>query len=88
MRRVDVAEATATLADAANDLNGDAVIVMREGKPIAALVPIAEDQDWESVMMSTSPDFLALLEQSRARLRAEGGLSTEEVRRELGLASD
>ena len=41
--------------------------------------------DLETVALSTHPDFLALIERSRARHRAEGGISSEEMRRRLGL---
>jgi antitoxin (DNA-binding transcriptional repressor) of toxin-antitoxin stability system len=61
------------------------VIITVNGKPIAALVAI-ENADLETVSLSTNPAFLALIERSRARHRAEGGLSGEEMRRRLGLS--
>jgi hypothetical protein len=39
----------------------------------------------EMVALSTNPQFMALIERSRARHRAEGGISSEEMRRRLGL---
>jgi antitoxin (DNA-binding transcriptional repressor) of toxin-antitoxin stability system len=60
-------------------------IILTEAKrPIAALVPI-EDVDLESLATSTNPDFIALIERSRARMRAEGGMTMDEVRRELAV---
>ncbi|GFP20502.1 hypothetical protein HKBW3S03_02005, partial [Candidatus Hakubella thermalkaliphila] len=41
--------------------------------------------DMETVSLSTNPQFLALIERSRARQQAEGGISSEEMRRRLGL---
>lgn len=41
--------------------------------------------DRETLSLSTNPDFIALLERSRARMKLEGGLTTDEVRRRLGL---
>lgn len=41
--------------------------------------------DSESLKLSTHPKFLAILKESLARLRAEGGISSEEIRRRLGL---
>jgi hypothetical protein len=35
--------------------------------------------------LSTNPQFLALIEQSSARQKAQGGISSPEVRRRLGL---
>jgi len=44
-----------------------------------------ENVDWETVSLSTHPQFLALIERSRLRQRAEGGISSAEMRRRLGL---
>lgn len=54
------------------------------GRPVAALVPITSG-DVESISLGTNPDFLALIEASRRRQRAEGGTPLAEVRREFGL---
>jgi hypothetical protein len=37
----------------------------------------------EDLAVASSPTFLAIMERSEARYRAEGGLSTEQVRAEL-----
>jgi hypothetical protein len=58
--------------------------VTRNGDPLMAILSV-EGMDQETLSLSTNPDFLALLEDSRARYRTEGGLSTEEVRPRLGL---
>lgn len=84
MKTVDISQATAPLADYARDASKEPIIVTAEGQPIAALVPI-ENADWETVQLSTHPQFLAIIERSRARQNAEGGLSSEEMRRRLGL---
>ena len=57
---------------------------MRTGDRIPAL-PIVEDEDWESISLSTNPEFMAIIERSRARQAAEGCIPIEEVRRRLGL---
>jgi hypothetical protein len=46
--------------------------------------PRASEADPEDVAVGSSPAFLAVMERSEARYRAEGGLSTEEVRARLG----
>jgi antitoxin (DNA-binding transcriptional repressor) of toxin-antitoxin stability system len=55
-----------------------------DGRPVAALVAI-ENTDAETASLSTNPQFLALIERSRARRRVEGGVSSAEMRRRLGL---
>ncbi len=84
MRKLEMAKATAPLADYARDMRSEPVILTVRGKPVAALVPI-ENADAETVALSTNPQFLALIERSRARHKAEGGVSSAEMRRRLGL---
>lgn len=84
MKAVEITQATAPLAEYARDVSEEPVIITERGKPIAALVPI-ENADWETVKLSTHPEFLALIERSRARQKAEGGISSTEMRRRLGL---
>lgn len=84
MKRLEMAKATAPLAEYARDVSKEPVIVTVAGKPVAALVPI-ENADLETVSLSTHPRFLALIERSRARHKVEGGISAAEMRRRLGL---
>ncbi|HEY4235455.1 MAG TPA: type II toxin-antitoxin system prevent-host-death family antitoxin [Lacipirellulaceae bacterium] len=80
MRVIDTSDATATLAEYAAGIGSGPVIVTSGGRPVAALVPI-ENMDLETVSLSTNREFLELIERSRAGLRAEGGISSEEMRR-------
>lgn len=84
MKILEMAKATAPLAEYARDVSKEPVILTVGGRPIAALVPI-ENADLETVALSTHPQFLALIERSRARPKSEGGISSEEMRRRLGL---
>ena len=83
MKTLEISQATAPLADYAREVREEPVVVTMDGKPIAALVAI-ENADAETVKLSTNPDFLALIERSRARQRADGGISSNEMRRRLG----
>ena len=42
-------------------------------------------RDSEAAKLMKSPRFLAIIARSRERLKAEGGISSEEMRRRLGL---
>ena len=86
MKTLEMAKATASLAEYARDVNKEPVIVTVDGKPVAALMPI-ENADLETVTLSTHPQFIALIERSRARQKAEGGISNLEMRRRLGVKS-
>ena len=82
MKTLEMAKATAPLADYAKDAAKGPVIVTLHGRPIAALMPI-ENADRETVSLSTNPRFLGLIERSRSRHANEGGISSEEMRRRL-----
>jgi prevent-host-death family protein len=84
MRIVDKAEATASLADYAAEAEQEPVVVTSQGKPIAVLIAI-ENADLETISLSTNRAFIDLIERSRARQRAEGSISSEELRRRLGM---
>lgn len=85
MKIVEIAEANATLADYTSELSDEPVIITRNGQPIAALVTL-ENVDFETISLSSNPKFMELIERSRARRRAEGGISSDEMRRRLGLS--
>jgi hypothetical protein len=83
MKTIDVAEATAPLAEYARSNRRQTLVVMRRGRPIAALMPISTPADVESFKVSSSPKFQALIAESR-RVNPPGtGLSTEQARRAL-----
>ena len=84
MKTLEIEKATAPLAEYARDVSREPVILTMRGKPIAALVSV-ENADLETITLSTHPQFIALIERSRARQRAEGGISSEEMRRRLGV---
>lgn len=84
MKTLEISKATAPLAEYAQSVSKEPIVLTVGGKPVAALVAI-ENTDLETAMLSTHPQFLALIERSRARQKAEGGISSAEMRRRLGL---
>ncbi len=79
-----MAQATQPLAEYAREVGKGPVVLTVAGKPVAALVSI-ENADMETVTLSTNPKFMALIERSRSRQEQEGGVSSDELRRRLGL---
>ena len=82
MKIIEQADATLTLAEYAAEIESGTVIVTNQGRPVAALVPI-ENADLETVTLSTNRQFIDLIERSRSRVRSEGGVSSDEMRRRL-----
>ena len=87
MKTLEIAEATAPLAHYVAEVTKEPLILTTDGRPVAALVPI-KNTDLETASLNTSPQFLELIERSRARQTAQGGLSAEEVRRRLRSPSE
>ena len=84
MKTLEIADATGPLATYARKLRRRPLIVTRRGRPMVALVPL-ENVDLETLSLSSNPDFIALIESSRARYPAGTGIPLEVVRRRLGL---
>ncbi len=77
---VELAEATQSLAEYAQQVDEGAIIVTSNGRPIAAVVPLP-NTDAETIALSQNPQFLAIIERSRARQDREGGISSADMRR-------
>jgi len=84
VKTVDIDEATMSLAECTRAAGQEALVITDQGKPVAVLLPL-ENTDLETASLSSSPRFLRLIERSRSRMNQEGGISSAEVRRQLGL---
>ncbi len=84
MKNIDVTQANDPSGQSVRGLAGEPLVVTEDGAPIAAPVPIDEG-DLESLALGSNPRFLAVIERARDQCRLGLGLSTEAVRRELGL---
>jgi prevent-host-death family protein len=83
MKTIDIAEATAPLAQYARANRRHTLVVTRRGRPIAALMPITTPADAESFKVNRSPAFQALIAESRRANPSGTGLSTAQVRSAL-----
>ncbi len=84
MTKIELKKASEPLSKYAQKARKDPVIVVKKGKPFAAVVPI-RNADEESLALSTNRKFLKIIERSRARVKKEGAISASELRRRLGL---
>ena len=73
-----------TLPQLAELAKEGAVILTRNGKPLAAVRDLS-GSDWESVSLANNPQFLALIEESRRSFREQGGADLAALTGELGL---
>jgi hypothetical protein len=77
---IELAKATEALAEYVKNIEDEPVIVVHRGFALAALVPLGH-MDYESIELANNPRFLAILEESRASYKREGGLASEEVKK-------
>ena len=84
MKVVPLEGTTMTVPELVELARGEAVILTRDGLPLVAVRDVS-GSDWESAALAQNPRFAALIEQSRRSYRDRGGISLEELRRELGL---
>jgi prevent-host-death family protein len=85
MTKVQFKKASGPLSEYAEKARKGPIIVIKRGKPFAAVIPI-RNADEETVALSTNRKFLKIINRSRARIKKEGSISASELRRRLGLA--
>jgi prevent-host-death family protein len=76
----EVKDRLSAYIDAARE---SAIVVTRNGKPVALLTPILEDDDLDSLLLAHDRKFIRLLERARERVRAGRYLTREQFWREL-----
>lgn len=84
MRTLELSEASEPLSAYTTQVAEGPLILVDQGQPRFAVIAL-DNVDGETVALSLNPQFMALIERSRARHRAEGGISSEEMRRRLEL---
>ena len=85
MKAIELSEATGTLSDYAKARRKDTLVLTPRGKPVAAVVPVEDVDDWEDLVVGSHPDFVALIERSRRLYKPGTGIPLDEMRRRYGL---
>ncbi len=80
MKIENVRQVKATLNRMITDLpKTGSVVITRNGKACAALMPITEDTDLEAVALAQNKRFWRLFDASYARAEKEGWISLDEL---------
>ena len=82
MKTLEMSKENRSLAEYANDLGLDTIVVLDGKRPVAALVSL-HHIDRETLSLSTNPEFLRIIEASRAQIRRGETLSLAEIRRQI-----
>ncbi len=59
------------------------VVVTRNGKPVAVVLAVTDEDELERLMMAHSPRLQALLEAARQRIQAGAGIPNEQFWEEV-----
>jgi prevent-host-death family protein len=83
MKIASVADVKARLSAYLKDTEQGPVIVTRNGKAVAVLLAVTNEDDLERLVLAHSPKFQALLDKSRRRIEETGGIPHEQFWREM-----
>lgn len=79
MRIVPLADVKARLSAYVDECASKGpIVITRNGKAVAVLLALRDDDDLESLILARSPQFQALLERSRQSIAAGKGLTEEQ----------
>ena len=59
------------------------VIVTRNGKPVAVLLAVTDEDELDRLVLAHSPKFQAVLEQSRRQIEETGGIPHDDFWRDV-----
>lgn len=83
MKIASVADVKARLSAYLKESQEGPVIVTRNGKAVAVLVAVTDDDDLERLVLAHSPKFQALIDKSRRQIEAPGGIPHDVFWREV-----
>jgi len=82
MKIASVADIKARLSAYLKESEQGPVVVTRNGKAVAVLLAVADDDELERLVLAHSPKFQALLDKSRRNIEETGGIPHDKFWRE------
>lgn len=83
MKMASVADIKARLSAYLKESERGPVVVTRNGKAVAVLVAVTDDDELERLVLAHSTKFQALLDRSRRQIEETGGTPHEQFWREV-----
>jgi prevent-host-death family protein len=83
MKIASVADVKARLSAYLRESQEGPVIVTRNGKPVAVLLAVTDEDELERLLLAHSPKFQAILDKSRRQIEETGGIPHEEFWRQV-----
>jgi prevent-host-death family protein len=83
MKSASVAEVKARLSAYLKECEQGPVIITRNGKAIAVLLAVTDEDELERLVLAHSPRFQAILDKASRRIDETGGIPHEEFWRQV-----
>jgi prevent-host-death family protein len=83
MKIASIADVKACLSAYLKESQNGPVVVTRNGKAVAVLLAVTDDDELERLILAHSPKFQALLEKSRRQIEETGGIPHDVFWREV-----
>ena len=83
MRIASIADIKARFSAYVKDSEEGPVIVTRNGKPVAVLVSLKDEDEIERMVLAYSPKFQGILQATKRQIREKGGIEHEDFWREV-----
>ena len=83
MKIASVADVKARLSAYLKESENGPVVVTRNGKAVAVLLAVTDDDELERLLLAHSPKFQATLDKSRRQIEATGGIPHDVFWREV-----
>src|ERR1700675_4206965 len=83
MKIVPVADVKARLSAYLKESQEGPIIITRNGKPVAVLLAVTDEDELERLVLAHSPKFQALLDKSRRQIEETGGIPHDIFWREV-----
>ena len=83
MKIASVADIKARLSAYIKETEQGPVIVTRNGKAVAILLAVTDEDELERLVLAHSPNFQALLDKSRRQIEETGGIPHDEFWRQV-----
>jgi prevent-host-death family protein len=86
MKIASVADVKAKFSAYVKASSNSPVVITRNGKAVAAIIPLSEDEDLERLMLGYSPKLRAILSAARQRIGSGKGIPHDQFWRNMNTA--
>jgi|RhiMethySRZTD1v2_1073278.scaffolds.fasta_scaffold1293375_2 PHD/YefM family antitoxin component YafN of YafNO toxin-antitoxin module len=79
MKSIELSSATRSLAEYADEIGDEIVVLTADSKPVAAIISL-KHIDAEALALSTNSEFMKIIEQARSEIAAGHTVSLDEMK--------